>query len=147
MKRYDYYRNSLYGYPQYGYNPTFNPFYTKNYYNNLNNYEKNSEKTIDKSNEETANNSYTAKEDISSSNDTKKKSYRLGPINVEDNRVSAFGFSFALDDLILVFLVLFLLLENSCDYILIIVLGLMLFDITTSSLGDFNILKKLGLFS
>lgn len=64
--------------------------------------------------------------------------FRIGPVKVNNNRISAFGYSFAIDDLIIVALIVFLLFESSCDYTLLIVLGLILFDISFSSLKLFS---------
>lgn len=65
-----------------------------------------------------------------------KESIRLGPICFSENTLSLFGFSIALDDLIIIVLIILLLLDSNCDYLLLIVLGLILFNI---NLGDFNL--------
>ena len=58
-------------------------------------------------------------------------------LNITDNNISIFGFSIALDDLIIIALILLLLVETETDFSLIIVLGLLLFNISFSS---FNLL-------
>jgi hypothetical protein len=65
-----------------------------------------------------------------------KEGVRLGPICFSENTLSLFGFSIALDDLIIIVLIILLLLDSNCDYLLLIVLGLILFNI---NLGDFNL--------
>lgn len=63
------------------------------------------------------------------------RKFSLGPIEIRNDRISAFGHSFAIDDLIIVALIVFLFFESNCDYTLLIILGLMLFDISFSSIG------------
>lgn len=68
----------------------------------------------------------------------KKSGFRFGPIDFSDDRISLFGFSLAIDDIILAVLIFFLFVESDCDYALIIVLGLMLFNISLSSFNIFG---------
>ncbi len=70
-----------------------------------------------------------------SKRDDKKDGFRFGPIGYNDGTLSIFGFSLALDDLIIIALIFFLFIESSCDYSLLIILGLMLFNISISSLN------------
>lgn len=58
----------------------------------------------------------------------------FGPLNITNEKISIFGFSIQIDDLILIALILFLYFETDCDYSILIVLGLMLFNISFSSL-------------
>lgn len=69
--------------------------------------------------------------------ENKKEGYRLGPIGISKEKLSIFGFSIELDDLILIALILFLFFETDCDYSILIVLGLILFNISFSSLDLF----------
>lgn len=63
---------------------------------------------------------------------------RFGPFEFGNDRISLFGFSFALDDLILIGLIILLFLESDANnFALIIILGLMLFNINLSSLDLF----------
>ena len=71
-------------------------------------------------------------------NESKNTKFRLGPIDITNERLSIFGFPFAFDDLLLIGLILILLLDSDCDYALIIVLGLMLLNINISSLNLFK---------
>lgn len=61
----------------------------------------------------------------------------------DKNALSIFGFSINIDDLIIIAIIIFLFLENKKDYLLLIVLGLMLFDISIDSLKNMNIIKQL----
>lgn len=65
--------------------------------------------------------------------------FRLGPLEYTNNRISLFGFSMDLDDLIIMVLMFLLLVESDCDYSLLIVLGLLLFNINFSTLDKLNI--------
>lgn len=51
--------------------------------------------------------------------------------------------SFKMDDIIIIGIVIFLLLENKKDYLLIIILGLMLFDISLDTFSNIGIIKNL----
>lgn len=111
-----------------GYSTTFNPMYnyfyeqTPNYnfnYNNENN---------------TSFNSTNINDNIEKRDKTNDKNFRIGPIEIEDNNINAFGFSIAIDDLILIGLIILLFFQTDKDYTLIIILGLMLFNITFSNL-------------
>ncbi|MEG1058602.1 MAG: hypothetical protein RSD14_02860 [Clostridia bacterium] len=68
----------------------------------------------------------------------KNTEHRLGPISLNKNTLSIFGFSIEIDDLILIGLILILLLDSECDYTLLIVLGLMLFNINLGSLSNLS---------
>lgn len=67
----------------------------------------------------------------------RKENFKLGPIDISKERISIFGFDIAIDDLILITLIIFLFFETDCDYSILIVLGLMLFNISFSSLDLF----------
>lgn len=137
------------------YNPYFrypyqnHMFYPSSYYNNMNKENNHFESDFNNVKDEKNTNldDKIQEENKSLNQDENKKgeeeennnrSFKFGPINFCNNRLSIFGFSFALDDLIIVALIVFLLLESDCDYILIIVLGLMLLDINLSSLNLFT---------
>jgi len=66
-----------------------------------------------------------------------KKQFRLGPLSVCDNSINILGFSIAIDDLIIIGLIILLLFQSETDYIIIIILGLILLNIDFSSLGLF----------
>lgn len=68
----------------------------------------------------------------------KKEPFKFGPLNISSEKISIFGFSIQIDDLILIALILFLFFETDCDYSIIIVLGLILFNISFSTLNIFN---------
>lgn len=61
----------------------------------------------------------------------------------DKDRLSILGFSLNIDDLIIIAIIIFLFLENKKDYLLLIVLGLMLLDISIDSLKNMNIIKQL----
>lgn len=66
-----------------------------------------------------------------------KKQFRFGPLSVCDNSINILGFSIAIDDLIIIGLIILLLFQSETDYIIIIILGLILLNIDFSSLGLF----------
>ena len=63
--------------------------------------------------------------------------------SINKDRLSILGFSLNIDDIIIVAIIIFLFLENKKDYLLLIVLGLMLLDISIDSLKNINIIKQL----
>lgn len=70
-------------------------------------------------------------------NSLKNNSFNFGPISLNNDRLSIFDFSIDIDDLLILGLILILLLDAKCNYALIIVLGLMFFNISFSSLNLF----------
>ena len=139
-----YYPNYYSNYNNY-YNPMYrtNPYtafyhpYTENLPNNinLNNNVKNNNVNYSENTKDKPNNinikSHEEKLDNSKSD---KDGFRFGPFDVSKNRLSIFGLSIEIDDLILIALIIFLFFETDCDYSILIVLGLMLFNISFSSL-------------
>lgn len=67
----------------------------------------------------------------------------LGPIEIFNDRISFFGNIFKNDDLIIMAVVAFLLFEKNNDYTLLIILGLILFDIKLSNITDILPIKNL----
>ncbi|MNP28800.1 hypothetical protein D3C76_1217930 [compost metagenome] len=154
--------NSYTNYGYGSYSPRFNsnPTYYQPYYNNNNS-------TFNESvasNQDTSSNYKTVDEVVNevisevkeeqkhdtttqTNEKTEKEGFRFGPVSIGQNRISAFGFSLAIDDLIIIGLALLLFFQDSCDYLFIIILALILFDIKISSLTDFGFLKNLNLFS
>ncbi|MDD2376578.1 MAG: hypothetical protein PHD15_00915 [Clostridia bacterium] len=59
------------------------------------------------------------------------------------DRLSLFGLSLNIDDIIIIGLIIFLFMENRRDYLLLIILGLMFFDISIDTFKSMNIVKKL----
>lgn len=142
-----YYPNYYSGYNNY-YNNIYNsqPYtafyhpYTQNLPNNFST--NNTTNNIENFQEIQENKTNFSKEvNINDSSDSilknKKESFRLGPLDISKDRLSIFGFEIAIDDLILIALILFLFFETDCDYSILIVLGLMLFNISFSSLDLF----------
>lgn len=72
------------------------------------------------------------------STDEKKTNIKIGPIEYNDRTISFLNFSFEIDDLIIIGLILLLLLDGNRNYMVIIVLGLLLFNIKIPSLGIFS---------
>ena len=70
--------------------------------------------------------------------ENKKTNFRIGPIKVDNERISLFDFSFAFDDILIIGLIFILLLDSNCDYALIIVLGLILLNISFKDLNFFK---------
>src|SRR5574344_139440 len=75
-----------------------------------------------------------AVKNIEKDNNRNTSDFKLGPLEISDNKINIFGFSIEIDDLILIVLIIFLFFETDCDYSLLIVLGLILFNISFSSL-------------
>lgn len=71
------------------------------------------------------------------SDSSTKKQFRLGPLSINDSSINIFGFSIAIDDLIIIGLIILLLFQSDTDYILLIILGLLLLNIDFSSLNLF----------
>lgn len=140
-KKYQRYNYNNYGYynPNYNnsYSTAFNPMYNyftnpSNNYNNINN---NENENISQDSKESYNNDNVQD---SRNNNNSHKDFRFGPIQIEDNNINAFGFSIAIDDLIIIGLMILLFFQSDKDYTLLIILGLMLFNITFSNLDLFR---------
>lgn len=67
-----------------------------------------------------------------------KIDFKLGPIQYRNNTLSFFNISFEIDDLLIIGLILILFLDNNGNYITIIILGLLLFNIKIPSFGIFS---------
>ena len=139
-------------FPIYRYN---NPYTYHNYYNpafftpnktitnidtiHTNNIEK--EELVTQNNQNSSSqknlNNFNLSENNYLSEDEKTK-FNLGPIKINNDRLSLFGFSIAFDDILIIGLIFILLLDSECDYALIIVLGLILLNI---SFNDLNLFK------
>ncbi len=59
------------------------------------------------------------------------------------DRISLFGFSLNIDDIIIIGIVIFLFMENKKDYLLLIILGLMFFNISVDTFKNMKIFKQL----
>ncbi len=139
-KRYSKYNYNNYNYSNNGYNNNYNPAFTPmyNYFNepinkNNTNFSNNNDKN---SNDD--NNYFSDISHNKNADNPNEKIYRIGPIEVENNTISAFGFSIAIDDLIIIILMILLFFQSDRDYTLIIILGLMLFNITFSNFDFFR---------
>lgn len=77
------------------------------------------------------------KEESNLNSDSSKKQFRLGPLSINDSSINILGFSIAIDDLIIIGLIILLLFQSDTDYILLIILGLLLLNIDFSSLNLF----------
>ena len=125
--------------------PTFNPFFQNrynNYYqNNINEKRQNeiNNKNIEKDGINNNNTDNIKNNEINNDRIKKdeKKGFSLGPLRIENDNISIFGFTLAIDDIIIVGLILLLLVQSDTDYILIIILALMLFNISFSSIKTF----------
>lgn len=137
------------------YNPYFKDpyknyfFYPSNYYNfyNENLYNKNYTELSGKQKntkpeaikfDEEKNNYTNNNNNNNKDQENNNRNFKIGPLNIKNNKICFLGYSFAIDDLIIVALIVFLLIESDCDYMLIIVLGLILLDINFSSLNLFS---------
>ena len=70
------------------------------------------------------------------------KNFSFGPFRLNKNNISLFGLTLEFDDIIIVCIIIFLLLETKKDYALIIVLGLVLFNLSTDSIKGLTSLFK-----
>lgn len=151
-----YFRNYRYN-SYYGYNnfiPTYYPNKDYNVTNNENSYDNDNfndtgiltssyeiediQNKTPLENTETKNPEEKKEEEAKSKFDSSsKKQFRLGPLSVCDNSINILGFSIAIDDLIIIGLIILLLFQSETDYIIIIILGLILLNIDFSSLGLF----------
>lgn len=67
----------------------------------------------------------------------KENGFRIGPLTVHNDQIDVLGFSFAIDDLIIIGLMLIIFLDSDSDFILLIILGLILFNVSFSNLNLF----------
>lgn len=65
------------------------------------------------------------------------------PSTSNKDRLSLFGLSLNIDDIIIIGIAIFLFMENKKDYLLLIILGLLLFDISLDTFKNMNIFKRL----
>ena len=61
----------------------------------------------------------------------------------KNGKISILGFSLDIDDLIIISIIIFLFLENKKDYLLLIILCLMLFNISTDTFKNMNFINQL----
>lgn len=131
----NYYNN--YGYKNYmsnRYNPTF--FNATKPFKNTN--ESEIAKDSNTKNENIQNIDTENETQNLSNEENQNRNLKFGPINISDNTIHIFGISIQIDDLIIIALIILLLLESDTDYTLIIILGLLLFNISFSSLHIFT---------
>jgi len=76
-------------------------------------------------------------------NNDKSKEFASESRSSNKDRLSLFGLSINIDDIIIIGLVIFLFMENRRDYLLLIILGLMFFDISVDTFKNMNIIKNL----
>lgn len=119
-------------------NATFTPMYNYFYEQSLNNNDNNQQYTQDNTDTIEYNNINSINNEFEKRENNDKKNFRVGPIQIEDNNINAFGFSIAIDDLIIIGLIILLFFQSDKDYTLIIILGLMLFNISFSNLDFFR---------
>jgi len=142
----------------FNYNPYYRnyPYSMYNYRNNYNNYNhyyttsandvktniSNENKEINETIESNSNNNNTTETNQNNNSynqprNEKENGFRIGPLTVTNDQIDIFGFSFAIDDLIIIGLMLIIFLDSDSDFVLLIILGLMLFNISFSSLNLF----------
>ena len=129
-----YYKNYCYS-NYYPYNNSFIPTYYPN--KDYNPYPDSQNINKIKESEETNQKEVVITEEAKENFDSSKKQYRLGPLSICNNSINIFGFDIALDDLIIIVLIILLLFQSETDYLLIIVLGLILLNV------DFNSITSL----
>ena len=72
---------------------------------------------------------------------TEKQSIK--PITINKSGINVFGFNLKLDDIIIIGIVIFLLLEKNIDYTLLIILALILFDLSFDSIKNLKFFNDL----
>lgn len=80
---------------------------------------------------------------IDDENNLKPQEFISEPSTSSKDRLSLFGLSLNIDDIIIVGIAIFLFMENKKDYLLLIILGLLLFDISLDNFKNMNIFKRL----
>ena len=119
------------------YNPTFYPNLKNNFNSPEIKTEVQTEVPKDLEINKTENTNPQIKNESETKNENKNSKHRTIPFSLENNTLSLFGFDIAIDDLLILGIILILLLDSECNYGLIIVLGLMFFNISFSSLNPF----------
>ena len=76
-------------------------------------------------------------------NNDKSKEPVSEPHTSNKDRLSLFGLSLNIDDIIIIGIVIFLFMENKRDYFLLIILGLIFFDISVDTFKNMSIIKNL----
>lgn len=152
-----YYRNNPYS--MYNYKNTYNAYsnfnnfskYNQNNYNTTSTTEfnsniKNSSNLNSNSNDNISNIKEELKDNINPNANTKNQDntrtekesgFRFGPLTVYNDQIDILGFSFAIDDLIIIGLMLIIFLDSDSDFVLLIILGLILFNVSFSNLNLF----------
>ena len=74
-------------------------------------------------------------EDSNEPNTTKSRFSNI--ISFNNNEINLLGFSIAIDDLIIIVLIILLFFQNTKDYTLLIILGLLLFNVSFNNLNFF----------
>ena len=72
---------------------------------------------------------------------TEKQSRK--PITINNSSINIFGFNLKFDDIIIIGIVIFLLLEKNIDYLLLIILALILFDLSFDSIKNLKLINDL----
>jgi hypothetical protein len=80
---------------------------------------------------------------ISFDDNKESQEFVSDPSKPNRDRLSLFGLSINIDDIIIVGIVIFLFMENKRDYLLLIILGLLLFDISLDTFKNMDIFKRL----
>lgn len=128
-----YYNNYSYHYRNY-YNPNN---YTNNGITPKELCEINDKTTYISDNHDVNENSNIERERFENSQE-QELNFKIGPIEYRNKKFSIYNFSFEIDDLIIIAIIILLLLDGSCNYITIIVLGLLLFNIKIPMLNIFS---------
>lgn len=118
-------------------NATFTPMYNY-FYEQIPNHNINQQYNQDYNKKNETTNTHTYNDKFEKREINCDKNLKIGPIQIEDNNINAFGFSIAIDDLIIIGLIILLFFQSDIDYTLIIILGLMLFNISFSNLDFFR---------
>lgn len=69
--------------------------------------------------------------------------FRIGPATIHSDRIVILGFNLYIDDIIIICIAIFLFFENKRDYLLIIALIIIFFDISIDSIKDLSLIKNL----
>lgn len=99
----------------------------------LTNLDDNSKDDSTANTDESLNNNFDNKENTTDNNIT-KDGINIGPVNISRHGLNLFGLDLKIDDIIIIVIVIFLVLEKNIDILLLIILGLILFDLSFESI-------------
>lgn len=86
---------------------------------------------------------FNLQDNLNPVNNSQNNNFKGESSTTNKDRLSLFGLSLSIDDIIIIGIIIFLFMENKKDYLLIIILGLMFFDVSIDTFKNMNIFKRL----